>query len=285
MKLLEFVRKHPSHAKSAICILAIGFAASFSALLVMGFAYNHVKTVAKNTNAALIAGDILAIREIQAAGVGEDAVHRALIDARVGFCLSHTDTLSLAEILTANDGRFAALCDALQTAAAKNSCTASTLSEALRQCASSEQSAARAEFVSTPGISDVQRRFMLYDTKKLAEEFFGVPFVFRTAGDVSYCKNLCGRFNEQTGRLTAFSAEWAADGDVRLSSEDCIDTARTFAEQRVGLKRIAEADAYFTDGVCWVSLSDARGSRWKIGVRADTGRVCFFCQSEMESAR
>lgn len=277
MKLLEFVKKHPSHAKGAIYLLSIGLAANFAALLVLGFAIFHGKQVEKNTNAALIAGDVLAVYETQKNGTGDDSVYRALIDARISSCLPHGDAAALVDILEAGGSRFEKLCEKLRKAAEDGRCTVAELSAAIRESISGEEAATRSSAADGEAVSDIRRGFRLYDTKKLAEEFFGVRYVFRTAGDLSYCGNLCGRFNEKTGRLTAYASEWTMNGREQLPQEECVCLAQTFAEQRAGIRNTSVESVRFAEGVCWVEILDANADLWKIGVCADTGRICFFC--------
>lgn len=279
MKLLEFVQKHPSHARGALYILTIGFAASFSALIVMGCAVHHSKTIEKDTNASLIVGDVLALQEAREAGRTEEgAVHRALIDARVAFCLSREDAMIFSDMLSGEDDRLTVLCDKLRAVAARERCTAHILSTAIRESISGGTYATQSTSDGgAVGEAYLPRRFLLFDTRKQAEAFFGVRFVFRTEGNVSYCENLYSRFEEKSGRLAAFSAEWNVDDDVTLPKDDCAGLAQIFAEQRIGIRKTVVENARFTDGVCWVDVADTQGYYWRIGVCGDTGRVCFYC--------
>ncbi len=279
MKLLNFVRKHPTHAKWAICILAVGFAASFTSLLVLGFAVCHERFVEKNTNAALVISDTLSLYELGETGEGDAAVFRALIDARVPLCLSREDVRLFKRILNAADGSLETLYTALHTAAAHNQCTASDLASAIRKSATELPLTSRAaeQKESRPKSGRVLKP---YDAKKLAESFFEVPFVFRAEGNLSYCGNLCARFNEKNARLIAFSAEWPMVAEENFSPEECKDTAQLFAEQNAGLRVVSIDSARSADGVCWMDIIDYNGWRWKIGVRTDTGSITFFCPLE-----
>ena len=125
----------------------------------------------------------------------------------------------------------------------------------------------------------VTRQAINNRVKKLAEEFFGVRFVFQTAGNISFCENLCGRFSKNNGKLTGFSAEWSVNADPQLSSEECVLLAQDFAERRVGIRNAVAVDTHVTDGVCWVNMTASNGI-WKIGVCTNTGRVCFYCAQD-----
>ena len=282
MKLLDFVQRHPSHAKWAICILSIGFAASFSALLALGLSVCHVRCVEKNTNAALVISDVLALYSIRENGQEGEAVYRALVDARAPLCLTRGEVQMLTEAITANGNSFDALCTMLQSVVKEERCTASVLSAAIQQNVSENKPSSASETIEAGTVASY-RRFKLYDTEKLAETFFGVPFVFRTSGNLSYCANLCARFNDKNGKLTAFSAEWQTGHDDKLSKEECGRRAVLFAEERVGLRSVTAEEARIADGVCWTEITDYNGLHWKIGVCTDTGRVCFFCSMQSES--
>lgn len=263
--------------------LALGFAAVFLALVGLGAFHAYDARREKEEAAWLLAADLLRMRDSMEAE--QAALYGELIRGRIGSVMSERDSRMLSEILRGADGGVLlhSVGERLEAAVEENRFSAKVLRrillESLQTLGDVEESPdtegmEMAGQIVSPFANTV-------DPTEIAHRFFGVDNLFKSAYStddtltVSYCKNVYAVFARKSGEMLRYVAE-CIPGEPILSDGDCVRTAVEYARDRHGMDEVIPAHAVASRGIYMVQLSAPRGDGAWIGVRQDTGSICFF---------
>lgn len=276
---------HMDEGRALRC-LAVGFAAVFLALVGLGAFHAYDARREKEENAWLLAADLLRMRDSMEAE--QVALYGELIRGRIGSVMSEKDSRMLSEILRGTDGDalLQSVGDRLEAAVEENRFSARMLRRILLE---SLQTVGQAgESPDTEGVEATGQIVSPFantvDPTEIAHRFFGVKNLFRSADStddtltVSYCKNVYAVFERKSGKMLSYVAE-CIPGEPTLSDGDCVRAAVEYARDRHGMDKAVPGQAVASRGIYMVQLSVPRGDSVWIGVRQDTGSVCFFWRS------
>ena len=278
-----FTKMDPAHA---LRYLAVGFAAVFLALVGLGIVHAYDAYKEKEEDAWLLAADLLRMRDAQEDA--QTALYGELIRGRIQSVLADRDSRILSEVLRTSDR------DVLLQTVGEHVETAveetrfgfrqlrRILVEALRALnLPAEGTDTESGESMTPVVSPYSNTV---DPTEIAHRFFGVNNLFKnalTSDDtvtVSYCRNVYAVFEKKSGKMVSYVAE-CTPGAPALTDSECVRTAVEYAGTRQGMDGLVPGEAVASRGIYMVYLSAAEsGGAW-IGVRQDTGSICFFLRA------
>ncbi len=275
MKIQEFVKKEPHRAGFLMLILAIAFAACFSALIALGGCTIYARAQFSDTNTELLAADLLSLKDALCGNNEADAqIYKALLRSRMMFVFSKNEAKKLDDLLVNPDARFYQLCAEIEELLTEDSLSSARLMHAVNNLINTESAYAPGE--ESPA-SSLQTTRHVSDPVAAAETYFGIRGLFSSASTGAYCKNLYADFGAQNGGMTVYTCA-CAPGAVRLTESECVMRALNFAsaQQITDCRLISAAERY---GIWWVELADKKDTIIKVGVRGDIGQVCFFLRN------
>ncbi len=272
MKLHDFVKKEPLIARMAILWLSVTSTLCLAALIAVGGITAHKEAVRLTTNVKLIASDILSLRD--ALEINDDTEARiksALIAARSESCLNGREAQTLNKIILAKNGEFSYLCEQIEALATQNGLGYGRFKEVLREIDRTknfEKSAA-----STRRTTEQQTA----DQVKESEKFFGIQDIFHSADKGAYCENLYISFSGRRNTVSEYAVE-CTPLSGNLSANDYERKINEFSKAKLWLSYPEISGGAEHGGIYWAEISENGKSIGKIGVRSDTGAICFFRQ-------
>lgn len=270
----------------ALRCLALGFAAVFLALVGLGAFHAYDARREKEEDAWLLAADLLRMRD--SVETEQVSLYGELIRGRIGSVMSEKESRMLSEILRDSDGEalLQSVGEQLEAAVEENRFSARVLRRILLE--SLHTAGQAGESPDTEGVEAAGQIVSPFantvDPTEIAHRFFCVDNLFQNAYSpddtltVSYCKNVYAVFARKSGKMLRYVAE-CLPGEPALSDGDCVRAAVEYARDRHGMDKAVPGQAVASRGIYMVQLSAPRGDSAWIGVRQDTGSVCFFLRS------
>ena len=284
--MIERIKSYFSHMDSARALrfLGGGFAIVLAALIGLGAVHAYDARQERERNAWLLAADILRMRDAS----DDEKLYAELIRGRIGTVLSERDSRAFSAMLreesagemlhSAGDGIESAIEAGDFSAKQLRRILTDVLREAEAEQPLSMASKPTQEVI--PSLSFLPR----VDPVQIADRFFGVHDLFRSAlaaGEthtVAYCENVYAVFDQKTGLMTQYVAE-CVPGKPILSDGECVRAAMAYARDRQGMDEMTPGNGGASRGFYIVHLSGKDTAGAWIGVRQDTGRICFFLRS------
>lgn len=284
--MMERIKSYFSHMDSARALrfLGGGFAVVLAALIGLGAVHAYDARQEREQNAWLLAADILRMRDAE----DEESLYAELIRGRIGTVLSERDSRAFSAMLREESAgemlRNAG--DGIESAIESGDFSAKQLRRILTDVLHEAEAghplsmAAKPTQEVIPSLSFLPR----VDPVQIADRFFGVHDLFKSARaadgtiTVAYCENVYAVFDQKTGLMTQYVAE-CVPGKPILSDGECVRAAVAYARDRQGMGEITPGDAVASQGIYFVHLSGRDTAGAWIGVRQDTGRICFFLRS------
>ena len=273
--------------------LACAFLITFSALIALGCGVCYAKNSARERNATLIAADLLSLRSIQSGenveGIPE--VYIALIESRLPSLAGEEVREKFSEFLRGDEtsyGEMEILCGEIEETIHSGNFSAAAFVEMIKRAAAGEYKtdignlARAADAEKTE--SSMKKVPSTVNPARLAERFFGVKYVFQNARTdmevypAAYCNNMYIAFDPATGEMALYTAECAPGAPV-LTESECVAAALQYARDRQNLKNCSPLRVIGVHGICFVQIGSDAPENSLIGVRMDTGRICFFLRS------
>ena len=274
----------PAHA---LRYLAVGFATVFLALVGLGIVHAYDAYKEKEENAWLLAADLLRMRD--AREEGQTTLYGELIRGRIQSVLADRDSRILSEILRTNhrDALLQTVGEHVEAAVEENRFgfreLRRILVDALRDMNFSSEGT-DTEIGESMAPAAVSPFLNTVDPTEIAHRFFGVNNLFKNAlasddtVTVSYCRNVYAVFERKSGKMVSYVAECTPGAPV-LTDSECVRAAVEYAAARQGMDGLIPGEAVASRGIYMVYLSAAEsGGAW-IGVRQDTGSICFFLRA------
>ncbi len=275
MKLSDFVKKEPGRARYLILALSVALFTCFSALAAVGVIVNYSHVRLADTNAVLLASDLLSLQNaIRLDNGTEVRVFTALLRARMSNCLNNENVQFLDGLLASPDERLSSLCFKIEEMT-KNGTVSSADLELAVSSLSQAHDTDNSNTASDAEIAQIQNRRL--DPVELAEAQFGVKGVFHSDGHGAYCKNIYADF-ESRDRVLRLYAGAGIPENILVSKTDAVRRATKYAAKQYPTKCevLSVAERY---GVWWIELAE-NNKTVKIGVRGDTGNICFYLLTE-----
>lgn len=285
--MIERIKSYFSHMDSARALrfLGGGFAIVLAALIGLGAVHAYDARQEREQNAWLLAADILRMRDAS----DEEKLYAELIRGRIGTVLSERDSRAFSAMLREESAgeMLHNAGDGIESAIEAGDFSAKQLrrilTDVLREAEAGQPLSAASKSTETadvPSLSFLPR----VDPVQIADRFFGVHDLFRSAlaaGEthtVAYCENVYAVFDQKTGLMTQYVAE-CVPGKPILSDGECVRAAMAYARDRQGMDEMTPGDAVASRGIYFVHLTGKDTTGAWIGVRQDTGRICFFLRS------
>ncbi len=273
MKIADFVKREPRRAGYLFIVLAVGFFTCFSALVAGGGMALYAKAHFADTNAALVASDVLSLRRAMDSNNDmEKKIYTALLQSRTPFCLEAKDVDTFERLLVSADGQFYRFCTEIESAANDGSVTRRELTAAVRALNDTDDT-------DNAAVSEEAEDSPLpkqYDPVRTAENHFGIQGIFHPAAAGVYCKNLYVDFEKMNGSLLLYACA-TLPKKVTVTEREAVQLSTAYAQkQHLSDYRLLSAVERY--GIWWIELASKQNRTVKIGVRGDTGSICFYFQ-------
>lgn len=284
--MMERIKSYFSHMDSARALrfLGGGFAVVLAALIGLGAVHAYDARQEREQNAWLLAADLLRMRDAE----DEGNLYAELIRGRIGTVLSERDSRAFSAMLREESAgeMLHSAGDGIESAIESGEFSAKQLRRILTDVLREAEAGHPLSMASKPTQEVIPSLSFLprVDPVQIADRFFGVHDLFKSARaadgtiTVAYCENVYAVFDQKTGLMTQYVAE-CVPGKPILSDGECVRAAVAYARDRQGIAEITPGDAVASQGIYFVHLTGKDTAGAWIGVRQDTGRICFFLRS------
>ena len=271
MKLYDFVKKEPERACIAIIWISLVAAFCLTSLTALGAIVAYRRSASLKTNVRLIASDLLTLRDgMQNGDETVVQITSALISARTPLCLDKREAETLNAIVSEKGNRFLLLCEKIETLSPANRLDCMSLSDMIRTLDSRDDPEAR-----TPESPNDLATHRKTDQAEEAAKFFGINDLFRSAEDGAYCGNLYIA-SDQKNRIMNLYAVECVPTDIRITKDACKEKITEFLRKKLAITRCKISEVKMENGLYLADITEAEKPLGKIGIRCDTGSVCFF---------
>ena len=256
---------------SAALVIAVG------AWCASAYSAYHETQVQKEHAALMFASDLIALRDSRAARDEKESVYLALLESRIPQLGQRQDTEYLAAVLRSDLVNF--LADRTEEAVRNGNFCAVFLHQLLRENIP-ELPGAEKEHVEKA----VRRPFGELDAVSAARNLLGLRFMRKAEseeGKTAFCRNAYTAFDDRGRILRAYSVCMPVGGD-NLDEKKCLHYAVHFARQDQGLRITGIVDSWTEEGIRYILLN-TNDERALVGVRTDSGGICFFLRSSKKT--
>ncbi|MBR2848415.1 MAG: hypothetical protein IKB87_03050 [Clostridia bacterium] len=271
MKLYDFVKKEPKRASIAIIWISLVAAFCLTSLIALGAVAAYRRSASLKTNVRLIASDLLSLRDgIQNGDETEVQITSALISARTPLCLDKRDAETLNAIVSEKGNRFLLLCEKIETLSPANRLDCMSLSDIIHTLDSMDNP----ETI-TPESPNEPATHRKTDQAKEAAKFFGINDLFSSAEDGAYCGNLYIAFDQKNRMMNLYAVE-CVPTEIRITEDACKEKITEFLRKKLAITRCKISEVKTQNGIYLADIAEAEKPFARIGIRRDTGSVCFF---------
>ncbi len=272
MRLIRFIKEEPERTRHAILLLGIAFLTCFAALIASGIGGIYARNIRRERAASLAAAEMLALKDASDAVSAE--VSAALAATHASDFLRDADARLFTEVIGARDARFFTFCTEVEAMIVENRFSASAFVSSLRESADTAGTLSRASARVQSPQTMAEPVGEAKDYTELAAEFIGVRNIFSADGHCAYCRNVTVLFDGASNRVSAYAIA-AVPHEIRLTEEECIRIATTYAAGKTELDSLTLSSSRCAQCMCRVCL-DCNGGSVVIGVRMDTGGIVYF---------